>query len=343
MGRLIFLLSGEHPTLPASEVLASIEAEGYDCRVKEKIDQGLVVRTEADPKSLSKRIAMTHWIGEHFCTSRLDEVLDAVGSTDLIDFLPHGESIAVRVRRIKQYSPEVDVIKLAKDIADQLLEEVKFQVDLTNPDNEIVCVLTEDLCALGVVKAKVDRSQFEERRPKRRTAIHPATLQPRFARVLVNLARTPREGSLLDPFCGIGGILLEAGLIGAKPIGMDIKPDLIEGAKENLKWAGVDEFELQVGDARELSIGKVDAIATDPPYGRQASTGDLELKEVYEEVLPVLSRTLKGGRYLCICAPQELDLKELASGLKLSLEEKHKQRVHKDLTRNIYVFRRKKD
>lgn len=343
MRRLFFLLSGEHPTLPASDVLASIEAEGYDYEVEEKLDQILVAQTEADPKVLSERIAMTHMIGQHFFTSRFDEIPDALGSSDLIEFLPHGESIAVRIKRIKRYSQEADVRKLSKEIADQILEEIDYEVDLSNPDNEIVGILSEDRCVLGITKERVDRSEFDERRPPKRPTVHPGTLQPSFARVMVNLARTLRGGRFLDPFCGVGGILLEAGLIGAKPIGLDIKPDLIEGAEENLKGMGVDEFELQVGDARELSIEKVDSIATDPPYGRQASLGGSELEELYKDALPVLSETLREGHYLCISAPKELDMGELAKDIELSLEEEHEQRVHKDLTRKIYVFRRKGD
>ncbi|KXB04447.1 hypothetical protein AKJ48_02575 [candidate division MSBL1 archaeon SCGC-AAA261O19] len=337
----MFLLSGEHPTLPASEALATIETEGHESEVVEKLDQVLIAKTDADPEILAERLGMTHWIGEHYCTASPEEILDAVGSSDLIDNLPHGDSIAVKIKRVKQYSPKVDVKQLAKDVADQLLEEVDFQVDLTNPDNEITGVLTEDSCVLGVVKVRVNRSQFGKRRPKNRAAVHPGTLQPTFARGLVNLARTPRGGAFLDPFCGVGGILLEAGLIGAKPIGVDINPEMIEGTEKNLKEAGIKNFELQVGDARKLSIGEVDAIATDPPYGRQASTGGLELEELYEDSLPVLSKALKPECYLCISAPSQLDLEELAKDRDLEFKEKHEQRVHKDLTRNIYVFKRR--
>lgn len=337
----MFLTSGEHPTLPASEALAAIEAEGYKSEFLEKLDQVLIVKTDAVPENLSERLGMSHWIGEHYCTAPSGEILDAVGSSDLIDILPYGESIAVRIKRVKQYAPEIGVKKLAKDIADQFLEKVDFQVDLTNPDNEITGVLTEESCVLGVIKTRVNRSQFEERRPKNRAAVHPGTLQPAFARALVNLARTPRDGTFLDPFCGVGGILLEAGLIGANLIGVDINPGMIEGAEKNLEEKRINDFELQVGDARKLSIGKVDAIATDPPYGRQASTGGSELEELYNNSLPVLSKALKPKHYLCISAPSQLDLKELTKDHELEFKEKHEQRVHKDLTRNIYVFKRR--
>jgi len=158
---------------------------------------------------------------------------------------------------------------------------------------------------------------------------------------MVNLARTPREGTFLDPFAGVGGILLEAGLIGAKVIGIDIDSEMIEGARKNLDASGITDFQLMVGDARKLPALEVDAVATDPPFGRQATTGGVELKELYEKTLPSISGVLKRRGYACIASPAELELEELASGAELRMIEKHEQRVHRSLTRRIYVFRKK--
>ncbi|HUT17165.1 MAG TPA: hypothetical protein VMW84_02575, partial [Acidobacteriota bacterium] len=50
MAKLFFLLSGENETLPAAELTAILEAEGFAFEVKEKLDQ--LVRLESDPKSI---------------------------------------------------------------------------------------------------------------------------------------------------------------------------------------------------------------------------------------------------------------------------------------------------
>lgn len=340
MNRLMFFLSGENPTLPVSEVIGAIEAENYQSKIIDKFDQVLVLETNADPVILSERLGMSHWIGEHYCTTKPEDILEAVGSSDIIDDIPHSESIAVRIKRVKQYSMEIDCRELTRSIADQILEGVDFKVDLTNPDNEINGVLTEDLIVLGVVKARVNRSQFEKRRPKNRAAVHPGTLQPSFARALINLARTPKNGYLLDPFCGVGGILLEAGLIGSKVIGIDINPEMIKGAEKNLEEVQIKDFNLKIGDARKMRMDKVDAIVTDPPYGRQASTAGSRIDELYRDALPILSQNLKTGNYICISAPSKLDFKSIMENHDLELIESHDQRVHKDLTRKIYVLKR---
>lgn len=338
MNRFTFLLSGEHSTIPSSEVKASVKAENYDYEVVEELDQVLILKTNASAPILSRRLGMCHWIGEHFCTASFDNLFDFIGSSDLVDFLPQSKPIAIRVKRVKDYSKEADTQDLEKEIADLLIEEYDYEIDLEYPKNEIVGVLSEGKCVLSLLKEKINRTSFAERKPQERSVVHPSTMQPNLARALVNLARTPKDGDFLDPFCGVGGLLLEAGLTGANLIGVDINPELVEGAEKNLNEENISNFDLKVGDARNLEIGKVDAIATDPPYGRQASTGGDETKELYEESLPELARVLKTGRFLCITAPEEINLEKISENLPLIMKEKHEQRVHKSLTRNIYVF-----
>jgi len=339
----MFLLSGEHPSLPAAEVFGAIEAEHRVYKVDEELDQVLILETKADPQILAKRLAMTQWIGEHICTALVSEVPDAVGSSDLVDIIPHGKSFAVRVKRVKRYSPEIDVGELARKIADLIRSEVDFKVDLSSPDVEMLAVLTGDKCAVGIKEASIDTSQFRRREPKHRAVFHPGTIKPKLARCMVNLARTPRGGVVLDPFVGVGGILLEAGLIGARAVGVDIDPKSLEGAEKNLKQFGVEDYELLLGDARQLELEEeVDSIATDPPYGRQVSTRGLELPRIYEQALPSLVRALKPGRHMCITSPSGIALEDFAEDVGFKLVEKHSQRVHKSLVRNIYVLRKKR-
>jgi len=343
MKQLMFVLSGEHPTLPAAEAGAAIKAEHKAFKVVEQLDQVLIVETKAEAKALASRLAMSREICLHLCTTGATkgEIMEAVGSSDVVDLLPHGKTFAVRIKRVKRSSEGLDVLKLAKDIAGIVAEEIDFKVDLDNPEVELLGVLSGEKCVFGVTLERVNTSQLNKRRPTSRPAFHPGTMMPTLARCMVNLARTPRKGNFLDPFCGVGGILLEAGLIGAKLVGVDIERDMVEGARKNLTESGLSDFQLMVGDARKLPPLEVDAIATDPPYGRQTTTGGAELKELYKEALPSMAGVLEKKGYLCITSPAELELDDLAYGVGLRTIEKHEQRVHRSLTRRIYVFRRK--
>lgn len=339
----MFVLSGEHPTLPAAEATAAIKAEHRAFKVVEQLDQVLVAETKADPETLASRLAMSRGICLHLCTSGAteEEILQAVGSSDIVDLIPHGKSFAVHIKRVRRSAPEIDTLGLSKRLAGLVAEEVEFEVDLAHPDVELLGVLTGERCVFGLTAARVDRKQFAKRRPTLRPAFHPSTLPPAFARCMVNLARAPRGGTLLDPFAGVGGILLEAGLIGVKLVGIDIERKMIDGARRNLEASGVTDFQLMVGDACKLPALEVDAIATDPPYGRQATTGGAELEELYRGALPSMAGVLKRKGYACVSSPAELELEDLAAGAGLRMIEQHEQRVHRSLTRRIYVFRKK--
>ncbi|UCE43588.1 MAG: hypothetical protein JSV57_04300, partial [Candidatus Bathyarchaeota archaeon] len=99
MARLFFLLSGEHLTLPFSELRAILEAQGYKYRIVQKLIQ--VLRVEADIKSVEtvkSRSAMARICGlELFsCDATATRILEQVRSTSFEGILEEGESYAVR-------------------------------------------------------------------------------------------------------------------------------------------------------------------------------------------------------------------------------------------------------
>ncbi|AAR39284.1 NEQ440 [Nanoarchaeum equitans Kin4-M] len=106
----------------------------------------------------------------------------------------------------------------------------------------------------------------KERLPHNKPCFHPSSIIPTLAKVLINLTGL-KEGTIYDPFCGIGGILIEAALMGFQVKGSDIDEKMLECAKQNLLYYGIKEFELAKCDARDLCLDG-DAIVTDPPYGR---------------------------------------------------------------------------
>lgn len=52
-------------------------------------------------------------------------------------------------------------------------------------------------------------------------------MMPRMARTLVNLSLCGTGATLLDPFCGTGGILIEAEMLGIHTLGSDFDPLMI--------------------------------------------------------------------------------------------------------------------
>ena len=101
-------------------------------------------------------------------------------------------------------------------------------------------------------------------------------ISPRVAKIMVNLTQCTPGKVFLDPFCGVGTLLMEALLVRAKVVGVDINRWCVESAKRNLDWVSreysVDDADYVVlqGDVRKLAskIGNdVDCIATEPDLG----------------------------------------------------------------------------
>ena len=111
----------------------------------------------------------------------------------------------------------------------------------------------------------------------------PISLHPKLARALVNLSSIKKGETLLDPFCGTGGIIIEAGLIGAKILGSDIEKKMIEGCKKTLEFYRIKEYELfcsDIGDIHKFVKNSVDAVVTDLPYGKSTTTKGEELSHL---------------------------------------------------------------
>ncbi|MEM2099283.1 MAG: DNA methyltransferase [Candidatus Bathyarchaeia archaeon] len=100
-------------------------------------------------------------------------------------------------------------------------------------------------------------------------------IPPRLARIMVNLSLCNMGKVLVDPFCGVGTILQEALLSGAKVVGVDKNPWCIKAATANLQWLQNEynlkeaNYEVICGDACELDklVEKADCIVTEPDLG----------------------------------------------------------------------------
>jgi tRNA G10 N-methylase Trm11 len=146
-------------------------------------------------------------------------------------------------------------------------------------------------------------------------------ISPRVAKIMVNLTRCTPGKVFLDPFCGVGTLLMEALLARAKVVGVDINRWCVESAKRNLDWtsreysvADADYVVLQ-GDVRKLAskIGNdIDCIATEPDLGpalREVPTTTYaqkiieNLQPLFEDFLGESYEIMRPGAYLAVVTP----------------------------------------
>jgi len=342
VAKLFFLLSGEHETLPVSELKAILEAEGYTFKTLKKLDQAL--RLEANlncVEAIKHRAALTRICGlELFsCEAETSKIVKAMRSTNLNEVLKEKESLAVRIKRVKNYASKIDVMALERKLGELVLNSAtKTMVNLKNPDKTFIGILTEEKLIFGVKLAEIPPKPFVERRPGKKPFFHPSAMPAKLARCMVNLAKPKTEEIVLDPFCGTGSMLIEAALIGCRVLGLDIQRRMARGSLKNLAYFKIKPEGVMVADARNLPITKIDCVVTDPPYGRSATTLKRTTKQIVEEVLMGIHGMLGKGRRVCMAAPKTLNVGCTGTALGYKHLESHFIYVHRSLTREIAIF-----
>jgi tRNA (guanine10-N2)-dimethyltransferase len=341
--RLFFLLSGENPTMPAAEVKAILEAEGYTYKVSGLMDQ--VLRLEAvveSVKVIPVRSAYTRLCALELFVSNADytDIIKAIVETDFKGVLKPGESFVVRINRIKNYADQtLNTMELEIKIGQQILKQVpEAKVNLKQPDKTFIGIITDEKLVFGLKLTDISSKTFSERRPRKKPFFHPSAMPSKLVRCMINLAHAKVEKTLLDPFCGTGSTLIEAAYIGCYALGVDADKRMVLGCRKNLQFFNIKAEGLFLADARKLPLIKVDCMVTDPPYGRSASTFKATTRELVQEVLVSAYNLLPVGNRICIASPKTLNIKAIGISVGFKHVESHFAYVHRALTREIAVF-----
>ncbi|KKP28286.1 MAG: hypothetical protein UR15_C0028G0010 [Parcubacteria group bacterium GW2011_GWA2_31_28] len=122
------------------------------------------------------------------------------------------------------------------------MESPKTLIELFFIKNRVYC---------GLLLKKI-RKDFHLRKAHLRPELHPTSLHPRLARCLANLTGAKKGSVIADPFCGAGGILIEAALAGLKPVGYDLYDMMIRRAKTNLDYYKIKNYKLVNKDALKI-------------------------------------------------------------------------------------------
>lgn len=193
-------------------------------------------------------------------------------------------------------------------------------------------------------KIEVSKKGFLSRRAHLLPAGHPTSLHPKLARAMVNLTGASGQGEVIvDPFCGAGGILIEAGLIYCRVVGYDIDKLMLKRAKINLDYVGIGGYVLKQKDATTLTRkDRGDYIVTDLPYGKNSKLSENDLEELYLKFFKVL-KEFRFGRGIrteraVVGLPDFVDYKKLLKKAKLKIKKEFDWYLHKSLTKKIIVI-----
>jgi tRNA (guanine10-N2)-dimethyltransferase len=176
---------------------------------------------------------------------------------------------------------------------------------------------------------------FMSRRAHLRPSLHPSSLNPKLARAMVNLTGCKRGDTVLDPFCGTGGILLEAALVGCKTVGSDVDDIMIRRCKENLAHFHIKSPRISKADATKTGL-KASYIVADLPYGK--NTKQKNTTSLYGAFLRNLSRSKVKCAVLGF--PDGTSISRLIAGSKLKIAHQFVIYVHKSMSKRIVVLKK---
>lgn len=329
--------------MPAAEVKAILEAEGYSYANAEELDQ--ILRLEAELGSVQMvqiRSAYTRVCALELFVANAnhDDIAKAASETDFKAVLKPGESFVVRVNRIRNYADQaLNTMELEGKLGKQILKLTKdTKVSLKNPDKTFIGIITDEKLVLGLKLTDITSKTFSERRPRKKPFFHPSAMPSKMARCMVNLAHGKAESLVLDPFCGTGTSLIEATFIGCRAVGVDAQQRMILGTRKNLRFFNISAEGLVLADSRKPPFFKVDCVVTDPPYGRSSSTLKSTTEQLVKDVLASSRELLGAGQRICIASPKTLNISRLGTELGYRHVESHFAYIHGSLTREIAVF-----
>jgi len=204
-----------------------------------------------------------------------------------------------RVTTVRRGDHDFTSIDVQREAGAGLEAHYGTTVDLEDYDVEVRVDVHDDRCLVSVQHTHEALSRRQARLFQPRAA-----LKPNVAFALLRLPHLDGPpDAVLDPFCGSGTILWEAGALwpDARLLGNDWNEETLAGARDNAAAQDLTDrvtfFESDVWYlAEELGDRRVDLIATNPPFGVRLASS-MDFRPFYRRVLQQFAEMLAPNGY----------------------------------------------
>ncbi len=314
-----FLLNGEHTDLGNGELRSLIRSYQPKARMKGLSSRVVLADEELDIERIMARAAYTKFAG------KLLQVSSKATGFELDGVMKNCKTFACELVNLSRKHVGMQVLS---DMGSYVKQKAPWlDVSIENPDVTVLLIKTEAEYVVGLVEHRSMNRKSES--PRNRPYFHPIALEPKLCRAMINLAMVREGDTILEPFCGTGSIMLEAATMKINAIGCDLSSKMCRGALTNL--GSKDGFIINC-DALSLPLKMdgIDAIVTDLPYGRAASTMKRRPKELLNEFLDAIG-DMKVKRCCIMC--RKGDEQELPN-----IVEQFDIYEHRNLTRKLMVL-----
>lgn len=356
----VFFILGRNPKLSCEEVLAYMRARD---RVHKKIlfeENILVLETNEDEKFN---------IQEFGGTMKLGKIVFEGGETEFIAYLKKNEIVPAdkfSYATFGNLDPELLKEKFKSEKKKAILKHgrkrIKFQggekQELPNADFNIFYHQHKEKVYLGIATQDYNYHFVKERDMDKPIRRERPSISPRLSKILINLSEAKPHDLLLDPFCGVGGILQEALIKNINVYGIDKDKQSIRDAEENLKWLTKkypirSKYTLKNLDSRKTPDLQFKAIATETPLGKvlKKKPNDNEAKHIIQNfeayIIPLLARIKKVKKpdakiamTFPVIRTSRVDIQKISdkTGLKIVLNPLPESREDQFISRDFIVL-----
>lgn len=288
------------------------------------------------------RLTFTNFIYEVILQShRLDDFKEEIKKVDFSRF--YDKNFSAKIKKVNFDNNEFEFDDYLKPIWKKFENP---QVNLKNPDFEFFYFHNNNDSNFKLrfaFKIFENTKNYLVRMPKLRPVKKPYTLKSDMARAAINYLNI-KNGVVLDPFCGIGGILLEAYDMDFEVVGNDINYNDLKHMKTNFDYFFPDNNDEKISrscaDSRKqfLKENSIDGIVTDIPYGKSSR---LLGEDLYDDFLKMAKIYLKPNKRIVVIYANFTPFKDLA--LKYFSEViEIEEYINKSMTRYILVLENSK-
>jgi tRNA G10 N-methylase Trm11 len=355
-----FFILGRNPELSREEVLAYLRARNREHTEILFEKNLLVLETNEGEKFDIQEFGGVMWLGPINFEGNEEELAEYLEKTEIVpadkfSYATFGSLDSEPLKELFKSRKKKAMLKHGR-------QQIEFQggekQDIPNAEFNIFFHEYKNKVYLGTSTQTYDSFKVKERDMKKPVRREHLAISPRLSKILINLSGAKPRDLLLDPFCGVGGILQEALIKKMDVHGIDKDKQATVDAIKNLKWitekyGTKNNFKIENLDSRKAPDLQFAAIATETPLGKvlRKKPNDNEAQQIIQNfeayMIPILSKlknVKKPNAKIAITFPVirnlHVDTPKIAqkTGLKVLIKPILESREDQFISRDIIVF-----
>lgn len=310
-----FKLSGDNIKLGYHEIKQLFKPNDID------LVEDILMADSKYNYQLIDRLAYFHTVYAPVFVSSYEELLNTMRGIEWQEYIK--DTFFISLVHNEKFDP--------KEFAEIVWDKLKSP-KVSSKGTVIELIFYDQIVFCGI-RLQKNTKDYLKRIPTKRAVITPTTVQSKLARAMINLTSAV-TGTIVDPFCGSGAILVEATSMGLKAKGYDIDYFAVEKAKKNIAHFKSDAV-VEHNDFQNLNENW-EFVVTDLPYGKNSLLSDAR-EDLYIDFIEVLKRNLTGIAVLMY--PHYSNFHQYVVDFNIICEIEIP--IHKSLTRKIIVLSKK--